>query len=159
MNVRYRHGSFVFHKLSFAVHSLGGTVSHDLIVIIKDWVDRKWPRIISCNPKDILEGNGFFVRLIHGVGGLLFETINRPNASHETVTYVHEHTGGKEKGADTEEGHDADQMYHDGVERALIVRTEKVVPSKHGQGVCRTGPSVQQKQQKVFCCRFSLDGF
>jgi hypothetical protein len=40
-------------------------------------------------------------------------------------------------------------MNNNGVECAILVSTEEVVPSKQGQGKCSTRPRVHQKEQKV----------
>ena len=70
----------------------------------------------ALNAKDILQGNGFFVTLTHGVGRLFFEAINGPNACHEPVTDIHQHAGGEQKGTDTQKSHDTDQVDDNGVE-------------------------------------------
>jgi hypothetical protein len=151
MDIGYRDGSLVFHELSFSVHSLGSTVSHDTIVIIKDGVDWKWPGMDACNAKDILEGNGFFIGLIHGVGSLFLQSINGTNTGHESVTNIHEHTGGEQKGSDTEQGHDTNKVDDNGMEGTFFIRTEKVIPAKEGERVGCTSPRIQQEEEEVFC--------
>ena len=76
VNIRYWNGSLVFHELSFSVHSLGSTVSHDAVVVVKNRVDGKGPGVQPRYPKHVLEGDGFFVGLVHGVGGLFLESVN-----------------------------------------------------------------------------------
>lgn len=144
-----RNRALVFHKLSFSVQALWKAIPHDLIKVFKDGIDGEGPREPSLNAKNVLERDGFFVRLVHGIGGLLFQSVNGSDARHESVANVHEHAGGEQKGSHTQHGHHSDQMDDDGVECTVLVGTEKVVPSKEGQGVGRTRPSVNQKQQKV----------
>ena len=136
--------------LSFSIQSLGHGVSHDAIIIVKDGVDWKKPGPESSHTKDIREEDGFFVGLAHGVGRLLFETINCTNPSHDAITHVHQHAAGKEKGAHGEDGHDANQMQHDRMKHTMLCGTEEVVVKEDKQSVGSTGPRVDEKETKMF---------
>jgi hypothetical protein len=97
--INFRNGSFLFHKLSFSIQTLGHAVSHGNIIIFKDGIDRKGPRIPSLNAKDILEREWFFVGLTHRVGCLFLQSINSTNPRHESIADIHEHAGCEQKGA------------------------------------------------------------
>lgn len=134
--------SLTFAKLSFPVQPLRHGVAHYAIVIGKDGIHRQTPGIVGSDAKNVHERNGFFVRLTHGIGGLLFETINSPDPRHDSVTNVHEHTGGEEKGPDSEEGHESDQVYHNGMKDAEFVGAKEVVPTEQSEGKGGGGPGV-----------------
>jgi hypothetical protein len=89
--------------------------------------------------------NWFFIRLRHCVGRLLFQAINRSNPRHDTITDIHEHGRGEQKGTNRQEGHDAHQVQDDGVEGTVLIGTEKVVPTKETQGKGGRRPRVGEK--------------
>jgi len=151
VDVRYWNRSLVFHKLSFSIHSLGCTIPHDFVIIIENWVHRKGPSMNAGYTEDILERNGFFVTLIHRVGSLFLQSIDRSNTGHETITYIHQHTWRKQKGSNAEQGHDTDQVNHHRVERTLFVRAKKVIPTKKRQRVGCTSPRVDKEEKEVLC--------
>lgn len=126
-------------------------MSHGHIVVLKDGIDGKWPRMPSLNAKHILERDGFLVTLAHSVGCLFLQAVNGSNARHETVADIHEHTRGEQKCSYAQHGHDTDQMDDNRMEGAYLIRTQKVIPSKQDQGIGRTGPSVHEKEQKMLC--------
>lgn len=101
------------------------------------------------NAKDVLERDGLFVTLRHGVGSLLLQTIDSTDTRHESITDIHQHARGKEKGAHTENGHNTDHVNDDRMKGASLVSTEKVIPSKQTQGVGSTSPGVHEKQQEM----------
>ena len=70
-------------------------VSHDVIVIFEDRIDRKNPRPVSLDAEYVLQSYRFLV--IGGFvdvasGGFLFQPIDRPDARHYTVRNVHNPT-------------------------------------------------------------------
>ena len=147
--LQFRNRALVFHKLSFAIQSLGKTISHGLVKVFKDGIDGKEPREPSLNSKYILEWDGLFVGLVHGVRGLLFQPIDSSDTRHETVANIHEHTRSEEESSYTQHGHDSDKVDNNRMEGTVFVSTEKVVPSKDRQRVRCTSPRIDQKQQKV----------
>ena len=106
--LEFRNRTLVFHELSLSIQALGETVSHGLIEVFEDGIDGKQPSQPSLDAKDVLERDGLFVRLVHGIGGLLFQSVDGPDARHESVADIHEHAGGKEEGPDTQHGHHPD---------------------------------------------------
>jgi hypothetical protein len=147
----FRNGTLEFHKLSFSIQSLGHAISLDDIIVFKNGIHRKRPRMPSLNAKNVLQWNGLFVTGTHSVGGLFLESINGPNTGHESIADVHQHTRGKEEGTYTQKGHDTDQVDDDRVEGAVFVGAEKVVPAKQSQRVGGAGPSVQEEEKEVLC--------
>jgi hypothetical protein len=148
--LKFRNRPLVFHELSLSVQALGKAVSHGLIKVFKDGIDGEWPREPSLDAKDILEGDGLFVGLVHGIGGLLFQSVNGSDTRHESVADIHEHAGSEEECSNAQHSHHPDKMDDNGMEHTIIVGAEKVVPSKERQRVGRTRPRVDQKQQKMF---------
>mmetsp|Transcript_1292 Transcript_1292/g.2960 ORF Transcript_1292/g.2960 Transcript_1292/m.2960 type:complete len:280 (+) Transcript_1292:145-984(+) len=147
--LQFRNRALVFHKLSFAIQSLRKTISHGLVKVFKDGIDGEGPREPSLNPKYILEWDGLFVGLVHGVGGLLFQPIDGSDTRHETVANIHEHTRSEEESSDTKHGHDSDKVDNNRMVGTVFVGTKKVVPSKDRQSVGCASPRVDQKQQKM----------
>jgi hypothetical protein len=144
-----RSWSLQFHQLPFPVQTLGHAKTHDAIVIFKNWVNWSEPGMPTGNAKDILQGNGFFIRLTHRVGGLFLQSINGTNSSHDSVTHIHEHAARKQKGSDGQQGHDAHQMQDHGMKGTIFIRTKKVIPTKERQSIAGTHPRVDQKQNKM----------
>lgn len=145
------YGTFIFHKLSFPVKSLWHTISHDDIVILKNGVHGEWPRVPSLDTKNILQGNRLLVGLIHGVGSLFLESIDSTNTRHQSIANIHQHTRGEEESSNAQEGHDANKMQNKGMESAIFVGTEKVVPSEQGERICCAGPSIDKEKEEMLC--------
>eukprot|EP00980_Cylindrotheca_fusiformis_P024342 scaffold11783_cov120-Cylindrotheca_fusiformis.AAC.2 len=129
----------------FSQKPLRCTVSHNFIVIIKDWVDWKRPGIQGRNPKDTGERDWLFQTVAKGIGGLLFEPINGPNSRHEAINDIHNHAGREQKGPNTEHGHEADQLHQNDIEDAVFRGTKKVIKAQQRQGKDTTGPCVNEE--------------
>lgn len=117
-------------------------VPHAFVVILKDRIYRKYPRVQGADPKDFGGRNRCFVAFPHGIGRLLFESIDGPYPRHESVDDVHDHARGKQKGSDTQERHDPDQLYQNQVEGTVFRRTEKVIRTQQNQRKDGTRPRV-----------------
>jgi len=130
--------------------SLGRAVSHNRIVILKDRVDGKGPRVRTGNPKHILEGDRFLVGILHRPRGLLLESIDGPDSRHETISDIHNHGRCEQEGSHTQQRHDPYQLRQDRREGAILGGAKEVIPSQQQQGEYRTRPGVSQKQDEVF---------
>ena len=139
----------MFHQLLFSYQSLRRAVSHHPIIIIKDGIHGKGPGVIPGNAEDILERDGLLITLAHGIGGLLFQPVNRTNARHDSVRYIHQHRGGEEEGADAKHGHDPHEVNDEDVEGAVLVGAEEVVEAKNTEGIGRAGPRIDEEENKV----------
>jgi hypothetical protein len=84
--------------------------------------------MISFYPKDMGERNGFFLGIVNGVGCLFLETINRTNARHDSITNIHQHTRREQKGPNTQQSHDTNQLSQDWMKHTFRRVTKKVIP-------------------------------
>ena len=97
----------------------------------------------------VAERDRFLVRLGHGIGSLLLETIDGAYSCHQAVGYVHQHGGSEEEGAHAQHGHYPDQVNHDDVKGTVLVGAEELVPTEQGEVVGGAGPGVDQNQHEV----------
>lgn len=139
----------MFHQLLLSDQSLRRAVSHHPIIVIKDGVHGKGPGMIPGNAEHVLERDGLLITLAHGIGGLLLQTVNRADARHDAVRYIHQHRRGEEEGADAKDGHDPHEVNDKDVEGAVLVGAEEVVEAKNTEGVGRAGPGIDEEENKV----------
>jgi hypothetical protein len=98
------------------------------------------------NAKNMLEGNGVFIGIGHGIGSLFFKSINGANPGHDPIGDIHEHGTGKQKGPNRQNRHTACELDQYGMEHAGGIGTKKVIVNQQGQGQHGTEPRINQKQ-------------
>lgn len=141
--------SLMLHQLLLSDQSLRCAVAHYLVKVVKDGIHGEEPGVIPGNAEHILERDGLLVALAHGVGGLLLQPVDRSDARHDAVGYIHQHRRGEEEGTDTKDRHDPHQVDDEDVEHTVLIGAEEVVEAKDAQGIGRAGPSVDEEEDKV----------
>mmetsp|Transcript_6704 Transcript_6704/g.18726 ORF Transcript_6704/g.18726 Transcript_6704/m.18726 type:complete len:214 (+) Transcript_6704:253-894(+) len=139
----------MLHQLLLSDQSLRCAISHHPIIIIKYGIHGEGPGVIPGNAEHILERDGLLIALAHGVGGLLLQTVDRSDARHDAVGYIHQHRRGEEEGADAEDRHDPHEVDDEDVEGAVLIGAEEVVEAKDAEGIGRASPRVDEEEDKV----------
>lgn len=105
-------------------------------------IDGHEPTENGARSENILEPHRFLVRRLPRGVGLLLEAINRPRPRQDAVNDIHQHGTRKQQGADTNARHGAYQLHLQALELTIVIRTEKVIPAKNGQGQGTADPGV-----------------